>query len=478
MAEVEIERKYLLLPMIADGLLESFEIPYKKERMEQFYVSTQASPYTRYRKKGDTYYQTIKSGEGLVRQESEKEVTKQEYKEHRERSSGRIITKDRYTFEYEDCVYEMDIFKGSLDGLCYLEIEFSDEEAAKAFNLPQVFEKLLVTEVTFDKSFNNSALSNTQTFPTPTLDHSYLNKRENLYEITPFLSLDQAINTMIYLLTGEIRKYQKILIQDPLEVETLHQFRVTMRKMRALLQEFKPYFDPVWLKTHKKALADLMEQTNAKRDNDVALIDIETFQEELFKKDRKSLDTLKDSLKNKEEKLQRKLMAFMSGKMLSHELETLSNLSQNSDIYLDNAKQPLILVAINVINERIEDILFEGKQLNKDTEKTAYHKLRIQFKKLRYLLELLTPIIETSKLENALEHLKKIQTVLGQINDMELQKKELDAFCKKCKPKQQTSLKMLQKQMKEKEKEKMKLFRKAFKTFKKERALYQTLLFV
>ena len=203
MADVEIERKYLLLPMRADELLESFEIPYKKERMEQFYVSTQASPYTRYRKKGDTYYQTIKSGEGLVRQESEKEVTKKEYKEHRERSSGRIITKDRYTFEYEDYVYEMDIFKGSLDGLCYLEIEFSDEEAAKAFNLPQIFEKLLVTEVTFDKSFNNSALSNTQTFPTPTLDHSYLNQRENLYEITPFLPLDQAINTMIYLLTGD-----------------------------------------------------------------------------------------------------------------------------------------------------------------------------------------------------------------------------------------------------------------------------------
>lgn len=372
----------------------------------------------------------------------------------------------------------MDIFKGSLNGLCYLEIEFLNEERAKRFKLPEIFDKLVVTEVTFDNAFNNSSLSNSDAFPTPGLKHSYLKEEKGLYEITPFLQLDHAIHGMVHLLVEEIQKYQKALIQNPMEVETLHQFRVTMRKLRALLQEFQPFFDPLWVKTHKKILADLMEETNAKRDNDVALIDIDSFQEQLSPEGQKSLETLKVSLEEKKKKLKEKLITFISGEILSSELEILSKSSQNSDIYLHTAKQPLIFIAIHVVNKRIEEIISEGKHLKKGTDKKAYHKLRIQFKKLRYLFELLAPIIDVSKLEKALSHLKKIQTILGEINDLQVQKNELGDFCQICKSKKQTPLKTLQKQMNAKEKKRMKAFKKAFKTFKKERALYQTLLFV
>jgi CHAD domain-containing protein/CYTH domain-containing protein len=478
MSDIEIERKYLLLPCRGKRVLELFGIAYKKERLEQFYVSTEASPYTRYRKKGDTYYQTIKSGEGLVRQEKEREVSSKEYKRYKHQSLGRIITKDRYTFEYQGSLYEMDIFKGTLKGLCYLEIEFHNEEEANTFTLPGIFEKLIVAEVTFDTSFNNSALSNSETYPTPTLKYPALKEKKSLSEITPFLPLDQALNTMIYLLVEEIKEYQETLIKDPKEVETLHQFRVTMRKLRALLQEFEPFFDPVWVKSHKKTLAGLMEETNAKRDNDVALIDIDSFKEQLSSKDQQSLDTLKSSLDGKEKKLKKKLITFMSSKMLSEELEILSRSSQNSNQYLDTAKQPLILVAINVIDNRIKEIISEGRDLKKDTDKKAYHKLRIQFKKLRYLFELLSPVIEVSKLENALNHLKKIQTVLGEINDLEIQQKELDTFCQTSQHQKQTSFRTLQKQMKRKETKRMKTFKKAFKTFKEEKSLFKRLLFI
>lgn len=477
MAALEIERKFLLLPCKAKKLLKFHHISYKKERLEQFYVSTEASPYTRYRKKGDRYYQTIKSGTGLVRQEIEYEVSKKEYQAYRNQSLGRIITKDRFTFEYRDDLYEMDIFKGSLDGLCYLEIEFTDEIKANRFKLPEIFKKLLVAEVTYDNTFNNSALSNTETFPTPTLKHKYLDEACGLYEITPFLPTSQAVNTMIYLLIEEIRGYKKILLDDPKDVEALHQFRIHMRKLRALLQEFEAFFHPKWLKKHKKTVADLMEQTNAKRDNDVALIDIKTFKKQLSRKDRKSLDTLKESMRKKEKKLGRELTAFMSGKPLSEELEILTHISQSDKIYPIPARQPLILVAIMVINRRIDEIIMAGSKL-KITDKKGYHKLRIQFKRLRYLLELLSPIIDQKRLDNALNHLKKIQTILGEVNDLQVQKKELKTFDKNNKSETQKSLKTLQKKMKAKEKKQLGAFKEAFKVFKKEKSLYQTLLFI
>ena len=51
MAEIEIERKYLLMPCRAGKFLRSLDISYKKEHLEQFYISTEASPYTRNRRK-------------------------------------------------------------------------------------------------------------------------------------------------------------------------------------------------------------------------------------------------------------------------------------------------------------------------------------------------------------------------------------------------------------------------------------------
>ena len=477
MAELEIERKFLLLPCRAKKFLDLYTIPYKKVRLEQYYVSTPASPYTRYRKKGDTFYQTIKSGKGMVREEKEFEVSQDEYEAHRTEAVGRIITKDRYTFEYQGNTYEMDSFKGTLKGLCYLEIEFSDEESANTYKVADIFQELFVTEVTYDNTFNNAALSNSETFPTPRLKHEYLDAQKGVFRITPFLSTDHAIDTMFYQLTSEIKTYQTLLQNDPKNVEALHQFRIHMRKLRALLQEFERFFDPKWLKKHKKLLARLMEKTNEKRDNDVALTDINLFQEQLSTKRKKILDIWRSSLYKKEKKLEKKLILLIQGTSLSTELTALSQHTNIYSIYQESAKQPLILVAITVIDQRIQEIIAKGKYLKEDSQKKAYHKLRIQFKKLRYLFELLSPIIPQENLEDVLSHLKKIQTILGEINDLQVQKNELKSFCKNCKHQKQASLKALQKKMKNKEQKKLSSFNKVFDTFKKEKSLYQKLLF-
>lgn len=481
MAELEIERKFLLLPCSAKKLLHSYKIPYKipykRVRLEQYYLSTRASPYTRYRKKGDSYYQTIKSGEGLVREEKEFEISQKEYLAHRSKALGRIITKNRFIFEYQEHTYEMDIFKGTLKGLCYLEIEFPDEKSAHDYRVPEILEKLVVTEVTYDNAFNNSALSNSETFPAPQLNHPYLDENKMLYQITPFLATHHAIDTMLYQLTKEIKAYQRLLQNDPEDTEALHQFRIHTRKLRALLQEFKRFFDPKWLKRHKRLLSDLMEQTNKKRDNDVLLSDIDSFAKKISSKNKKSLDEWKKSLQKKEKNLEKTLLLFMNGNQLSAELIALREHFHTETIYQTSARQPLILVAITIIDQKIREIIAQGKELTEKSPKKAYHKLRIEFKKLRYLIELLSPLIPQKKLDNALSHLKRIQTILGEINDLQIQKNELKSLFKTSGGKKQKSLRLLQKKMKKREKKRMEAFQKAFHTFKKEKSLYPKLLY-
>lgn len=153
---MEIERKWLI---------DSSNIPYdlsKLERcsIEQAYVSF--SPVIRIRKinDGKRYLLTVKGdvpGSGhLVRREYELEISSAQYASLMKKAEGNVINKTRYFHKRSDgLVEEIDLFEGSLDGLAYLEIEFEDEESARAFPSPE----WTIADVTEVKGFNNGALA-------------------------------------------------------------------------------------------------------------------------------------------------------------------------------------------------------------------------------------------------------------------------------------------------------------------------------
>lgn len=152
---MEIERKWLV---------EKSKIPYNLEKLvhseiEQAYISF--SPTVRIRSiDGKKFVLTIKSTAGassyLSRNEAEIEISREEYDSLMKKAEGRIIRKTRYLFRREDkLLEEIDVFGGEFSGLCYLEIEFPDEESAIAFESPGWTEK----DVTAEKGFSNGSLS-------------------------------------------------------------------------------------------------------------------------------------------------------------------------------------------------------------------------------------------------------------------------------------------------------------------------------
>lgn len=158
---MEIERKFLF-KSLPDNL-ESYDCFY----MEQAYISTK--PVVRVRTKSKVtdfsnnilenakYILTIKSSGMLSRQEYEMDITCEEYNNLLSKADGNIISKYRYIIPLENNLkIELDIFRGKFEGLVMGEIEFPDEETAKKYNLPDYVSK----EVTFDKRFHNSNMSN------------------------------------------------------------------------------------------------------------------------------------------------------------------------------------------------------------------------------------------------------------------------------------------------------------------------------
>lgn len=145
----EIERKFLVREL-PEGLL-----PEQGEEISQGYLAIGTDgTEVRLRKRGDKYYQTVKTAGDAVRNEWEIEMAKEQFESLWPASDGKRLEKTRYKIPYEDVVIELDIFGGQLTGLEVAEVEFASEAAAAEF-IPPAW---LGEDVTAEKSFKNKNL--------------------------------------------------------------------------------------------------------------------------------------------------------------------------------------------------------------------------------------------------------------------------------------------------------------------------------
>ena len=108
----------------------------------------------------ETRYTLTVKGEGLkVREELNLTISGDAYRRLLKKVDGGLIKKDRYIIPLDDTpgslICELDIFKGALEPLILLEIEFLTEKEADSFIPPYWFGE----EVTDDPRYQNSALS-------------------------------------------------------------------------------------------------------------------------------------------------------------------------------------------------------------------------------------------------------------------------------------------------------------------------------
>ena len=146
---MEIERQFLVetLPLLPDTY----------EELQQGYVSLE--PEIRIRRIGNSQFLlTVKRGVGLVREEWETNISRQEYENLAARlyPETKMIEKRRYRVELKaGHIAELHVHGGHLAGFNYVEVEFSTVEEAKAFVPPYWFDR----EVTEDARFSYGTLA-------------------------------------------------------------------------------------------------------------------------------------------------------------------------------------------------------------------------------------------------------------------------------------------------------------------------------
>jgi CYTH domain-containing protein len=145
----EIERKFLVASVPGDMD--------PGERVDQGYLALGDDGLeVRLRSKGAKRLLTIKQGSGLTRVEEELELDPAVFDRLWPLTEGRRVEKVRHLVPLDrDLTAEVDIYRGDLEGLEVVEVEFSSEEAAGAFDPPDWIGR----EVTGDGRYANRALA-------------------------------------------------------------------------------------------------------------------------------------------------------------------------------------------------------------------------------------------------------------------------------------------------------------------------------
>ncbi len=147
----EIERK-LLVEALPDDLG-----GWDAARLEQGYLAITDDVEVRVRRKGGaTAVLTVKSAPALARVEEELPLDGAAFERLWPLTEGRRLVKVRHTREAAPGVrFELDVYEGALAGLVTLEVEFADEDAARAWTPPPWAGR----EVTGDKAYANQSLA-------------------------------------------------------------------------------------------------------------------------------------------------------------------------------------------------------------------------------------------------------------------------------------------------------------------------------
>ena len=193
-------------------------------------------------------------------------------------------------------------------------------------------------------------------------------------------------------------------------------------------------FSPEITARYKKELAGLGQQTNRLRDLDVYLLQKDTYQAMVPVTIRPGLDHFFTSLAVERARERQRFGRWFNGPHYGQKMKDWADFLDGFRLHegKDGAKAaaPVIVVARKYVLKTWARAIDQGRKITDDSADADLHRVRLQCKKLRYLLEFFSSIFPKKRLESLVGPLKKVQDVLGNFNDICVQRETLQGYLK------------------------------------------------
>jgi CHAD domain-containing protein len=249
------------------------------------------------------------------------------------------------------------------------------------------------------------------------------------YDLAPNDRADDSVRAIVRRLFSAMLANADGVVADA-DIEFLHDLRVAIRRTRTALSQIKGVLpasvvDPI---SHEfKWLGDI---TGPCRDLDVVLLALNSEQ-------RRSgipggaVASLEDFLREKRQREHSLVCAALQSERFQHLVENWNRFLETGteeETRPPLASSPIIEVASPRILKAYRRMRKRGAAIDIDSPAVLLHRLRIDGKKLRYLLEFFSDLYSPATVSRFISELKQLQDILGGFNDTEVQLALINTF--------------------------------------------------
>jgi CHAD domain-containing protein len=214
------------------------------------------------------------------------------------------------------------------------------------------------------------------------------------------------------------------------DTEFVHDYRVSLRRVRSLLSLFKGVYSAEDTARLKSELAMIMKQTNRLRDLDVYLMDRAGYYKLVPKSMHGGLDIMFDQFVEERKTVFGEVCRMLRSKAYADQIKAVQGCFSQAGLLRPGsaAEESTGHFARRLILKRYTKVSRIASMISPETPDEQVHELRIQCKKLRYLLEFFVPLFPAKIMKGLVKPLKRLQDVLGRFNDYSVQQASLSAF--------------------------------------------------
>lgn len=219
--------------------------------------------------------------------------------------------------------------------------------------------------------------------------------------------LDKAIRERTRTLRAQVKRCRKLFSE-----EAVHDLRVAMRRLLALMDFLAFFGQSPALRKARRDIKGHLDAFDTLRDTQVMLLETSQRITEL-----PAVEPFHRSLQKQEKRLlrraQKDINALKNGyaKPLRNALKTASQHGEDVLAPVDDAYQT-VLHRLALVDE---------------SNTATIHRVRIAFKRFRYSVEVVRPLLKTMP-EDLIQRLHDYQTLMGEIQDMEVMLRSIDEF--------------------------------------------------
>ncbi len=216
------------------------------------------------------------------------------------------------------------------------------------------------------------------------------------------------------------------------DIEELHDMRVATRRMRAGFDVFGYAFAPKKIRPYLSGLRKTGRALGRVRDLDVFLEKAQLYLEGLPKQDRQGLDPLLKHWSKQRASARKKMLAYLHNDRFQRFKDDFGEFvdSPGAGVRRVSRKTPVPNQVSQVVPALIYSRLASVRAFEAILDEASIeqlHALRIEFKKLRYVVEFFKEVLGPET-DHVIEDLKKTQDHLGDLNDADVARQILGDY--------------------------------------------------